>query len=114
MVTALEGFNLAVSAVAGLGLLYLLYSSRYVVGYRRFFSLITFGLFLVALAGPYLALVSPAIRHGIHGVATLFIALGLYDLVRVEVGTSHDWEDLLFRDPARPDSDPVEPTAETD
>lgn len=114
MVTALDAFNIAVSAAAAAGLLYLLYSGRYVVGYRRFFSLITFGLFLVVLGGPFLALVSPAIRHGVHGFATLFIAIGLYDLARVEMETERDWEDLLFADDAPPDVEPFEAAAELD
>ena len=114
MVTVLDAFNIATSGAAAVGLLYLLYSSRYVVGYRRFFSLITFGLFLVVLGGPFLALVSPAIRHGIHGFATLFIAVGLYDLTRVEIATRRDWETLLFKEESESELELTEPAVDAD
>lgn len=99
MVTVIDLYNIAVNLLSGIGLLYLLYSGRYVVGYRRFFLVITFGLFVSILGGPLLFTISASIRHAIHGLATLFIALGLYDLTRVQVHAETDWAAILFEDP---------------
>lgn len=99
MATVIDFYNIAVNVLSGIGLLYLLYSGRYVVGYRRFFIVITFGLFLSLLGGPLLFAVSDSIRHAIHGLATFFIALGLYDLTRIQVHAETDWAAILFDDP---------------
>lgn len=114
MVTLLDTFNIAVSGLAGVGLLYLLYSGRYVVGYRRFFTIITFGLFLVVVSGSLLVLVSPAVRHGVHGLATLFIAIGLWDLARVEAASDQNWQDLLFEPDGQVEPKPPDVSLDTD
>lgn len=112
MVTALDAFNVAISAAAARSPIYLLYSSRYVVGHRRFFSLITSGLFLVVIGGPFLALVFNAIRLGIHGSATLFIAIGLYDLKRVEIAMKRDWENLPVNEETASEFELAEPAVD--
>lgn len=99
-VRLLDVYNLTVSLVAGIGLLYLLYSGHYVVNYRRFFEIIAVGLFLSLLGGTFLFFLSDALRHTIHGLAALVITVGLYDLVRGEVpGQNVDWTVVLYSDP---------------
>lgn len=88
-------YNLVVNLLAAIGLLYLLYSGRYVVWYRRFYLLITLGLLLAVLGGPLPITISQSIRHFIHGLATLLITIGLYDLVRSQVTWDVDWEEII-------------------
>lgn len=102
MATPVDLYNVVVSVLGGVGLIYLLYSGKYVVNYRRFFLLIMFGLFLSVLGGPLLFFISESLRHAIHGLATFFITLGMYDLVRAEVksGYTDVWTEILFEDTA--------------
>lgn len=96
----IDAYNTIITLLSATGLVYLMYSGRYVVGYRRFFVLVLFGLFLSVLGGPMLFFVPEAFRHGIHGVATLFITVGMYDLVRtrLRVERAVDWTELLHEE----------------
>lgn len=98
MVGLLDLYDVAVSAVAAMGLIYLLYSGRYAVPYRRFYRLITVGLLVSAVGGALLVTADPAIRHAVHAVSLLLVAGGLYDLVRTEIRRPADWESILLRE----------------
>ena len=99
---AIGTFDFVAGALATVGLLYLLYSGTVVVQYRRFFLLIVGGLLVYAVTGPVVGTVAPALIHATHGLASLFIAIGLYDLVRDDIVAENDFEAILLT--------PVDPT----
>lgn len=90
--------DLVLGSVAAVGLLYLLYSETLVVHYHRFFRLVTLGLLVYALTGPVVGILAPAYIHAIHGLAALFISIGLYDLVRGDLRDDTDLTALLDLD----------------
>lgn len=91
-------FDFTVGALATLGLLYLLYSETVVVHYRRFFRLVTFGLLVYAATGPVIGMIRPAYIHAIHGLAALFISVGLYELVVADLKHEPEFDALLAAD----------------
>lgn len=76
----------ALGAVGAAAMLYLLYSETLVVAYDRFFRVVAVGLLVFALTGPAFQLFAPALLHAVHGLAGLFVTVGLYDLVARELG----------------------------
>lgn len=94
-ISTIATIDLVLGSIAGLGLLYLLYSETLVVHYRRFFLLITLGLLIYAVTGPVIGLIAPAYIHAIHGTAALFIALGLSDLIHGDLRSEADLAALL-------------------
>lgn len=109
MTDLLSLYALVVSALAAVGLIYLLYSGRFVVGYRRFFQLITFGLLLAVVVTPLVGRFEPALLHTVHGIATLFITVGLYDLLRDDIAQT-EWVNVLFDDWHHDADSPVSPS----
>lgn len=93
--SSIATFDLLVGSLASIALLYLLYSQTMVVHYRRFFRLITIGLLIYAITGPIVGRIAPAWIHAIHGVAVLFITVGLYDLIREDLRREADFNLLL-------------------
>jgi len=98
MVNAFETFDLAIGAVSGIGLVYLAYIQRS-VGYRRFFYFIVAGILLFAVGGPLVDLVKPHWLHAVHGVAALFVILGLYDPVHNDL-RKNEWAQLMLQEPS--------------
>lgn len=96
--TLIDVYNIAVNLAAAAGLLYLLYSGRYAVWYRRFYMVIALGLLVAVVGGPLPIAIDQSIRHFVHGLATLLIAIGLYDLLRRQITTEVDWERLMLDD----------------
>jgi len=92
-------YNLAVGLLSGAGLVYLAYSQRFVVGYRRFFYLLIAGLLAFAIGGPLADLYAPAVSHAVHGLAALLVILGLYDPVHNDL-RKDEWARLLVREPS--------------
>lgn len=110
-VTTIATFDLVVGTIAGLLLLYLLYSQVMVVHYARFFRLITAGLLVYAVTGPVVGRLAPGVIHLVHGVATLSIAVGLAVLVRAapREGAAVDYAAILGVDDADLDGPPDPP-----
>lgn len=113
-VSSIARFDLIVGSIATLGLLYLLYAEAMVVQYRRFFRLITVGLLSYAVTGPVIGTFAPAFVHAVHGVAVLFITLGLYDLVREDFRPDEDFERILAADTEWESASPDGPAVGTE
>lgn len=94
-VAAIAAVDFALGAAAVLGLLYLLYTETVVVHYPRFFRLITLGLLVYAATGPVVGTLAPAYIHLIHGLAGVFIAAGLWDLVHEDARRDEDFETII-------------------
>lgn len=92
-------YNLVMGIVTLCGLLYLLYAQQFVVGYRRFLDYLIFGFLLFAIGGPLADLLAPHWIHLVHGLAALFVVLGLFDPVRRDL-RSEEWAELVLNDPA--------------
>lgn len=88
-------FDFVMGVIASIGLLYLLYVGTFVVHYRRFFRLILVGLLIYAITGPIIGTFAPAYIHATHGIAALFVSLGLYDLVREDIVGEQDISALV-------------------
>ena len=73
--------NFAAGVVSLLGILYLLYGSRLVVHYARFFRFVAAGLAAFAVTGPLLLVLPHVFVHAIHALAALLIGVGFYSLV---------------------------------
>ncbi len=99
MAGLLELYNLALGLLSGLGLVYLAYSQRFIVGYRRFFHLLIAGLLVFAVGGPLADLVAPTLSHAVHGLAAVLVVLGLYDPVHNDL-RKDEWARLLVREPS--------------
>ncbi len=99
MAYPLELYNLAVGLLSGVGLIYLAYSQRFIVGYRRFFYLLIGGLLVFAVGGPLADLFAPDFAHVVHGLAALLVILGLYDPIHNDL-REDEWARLLVRDPS--------------
>lgn len=97
-ITFFEAYNLVIGSLTAIGLLYLLYSQRFVLEYRRFLTILFIGFLLFSIGGPLADLFAPDWAHLVHGVAAMFAILGLYDPVHNDLRTN-DWAKLLFRDP---------------
>lgn len=92
-------YNLLAGLVGSVGLVYLLYLERFVVGNRRFLIVTTAGLLLFTAIAPFVQLVAPTLVHVVHGVAALFVVLGLYDPVHNDL-RKNEWASLLLEDPS--------------
>lgn len=91
-------YDLAVGVVTLVGLGYLLYSQRYVLGYRRFLYPVVAGTLVFSVAGPVVDAYFPTLLHLFHGLAALLVAIGLYTLVHDDLH-ANEWTELLLRDP---------------
>ena len=92
-------YNVALGGLAGVGILYLAYSHRAGVGYRRFFDLLIAGFLVFAVGGPLADVLAPSLTHAVHGTAAVLVSLGLYDPVRNDL-RKDEWARLLLREPA--------------
>jgi len=95
----LEGYDLVLGVLTSAGVLYLLYSQRHLVGYRRFIDFLVGGVLLFTLGGPIADLVAPTWIHAVHGTAALFVIFGLYDPVHNNLRKA-EWAELVLADPA--------------
>ena len=99
MVDLFQLYNLGVGVLSAVGLVYLGYSQRFVVGYRRFFYLLIAGLTVFSIGGPLADLFAPSLTHAVHGVAALFVIFGLYDPVHNDL-RKDEWARLLLQEPS--------------
>lgn len=90
-------YNLVMGSVASLGLIYLLYLEAFISEYGTVLAITIGGLLLYSLGSPIVSLVAPSYVHLVHGVATIFVIVGLYNPLHNEVRTG-DWADLLWAD----------------
>ena len=102
-IATIARLDLVLGTLAGLGLLYLLYSGT-VVHYDRFFRVLTVGLLGYAVTGPVVGTLSPSLIHVVHGLATLAVAIGCYGLVSDELTQSEDFESIFGVTPVETDS----------
>ncbi|OIB57342.1 hypothetical protein [Natrialba sp. SSL1] len=93
-------YNLTVGAVTGIGLLYFLFFRPTVVDYRRYLLLTVLGILLFLIGGPLAELLFPSVVHWVHGVASVFVVIGLYSPVKSDL-RQEAWADLLLQDPAQ-------------
>jgi len=98
-VDAYQLYNLAVGLVSAVGLVYLAYSQRLVGGYRRFLYFLIAGFLVFSIGGPLADLLAPQLTHLVHGIAALFVVLGLYDPVHNDL-RKDEWARLLLQEPS--------------
>lgn len=94
-ISTIATFDAVVGSIAALGLAYLVVSKTIVVHYRRFFQLITVGLFGYAATGLFIGRYAPEFIHAVHALAAVFICLGLVDLLRTDVRRDEDFAQLF-------------------
>jgi DNA-binding transcriptional ArsR family regulator len=99
IVDAYQLYNLAVGVLSAIGLVYLAYSQRFVLGYRRFFYLIIAGFLVFSIGGPLADLFAPSLTHAVHGFAALLVIFGLYDPVHNDL-RKDEWARLLLQEPS--------------
>lgn len=99
MADAFQLYNVVTGVLSAVGLVYLAYAQRSVVGYRRFFHLLITGLLVFSVGGPFVDLVAPDYNHAVHGLAALLVVLGLYDPVRNDL-RKDEWARLLLQEPS--------------
>lgn len=99
MVDPFQLYNLGVGVLSAAGLVYLAYSQRFVVGYRRFLHFLIVGFLVFSVGGPLVDLLAPTLTHAVHGVAALFVILGLYDPVHNDL-RKDEWARLLLQEPS--------------
>lgn len=96
--TLFTAYKFVMGVLAGAGLVYLLYSQRNVIPYRRFLYLLVTGLLVFAVAGPLADIFAPRWAHIVHGVSAVFIIFGLYNPVHNDLRRD-EWARLLLEDP---------------
>lgn len=94
----LPWYNLALGVLSSLGLFYLLYLQRFVVGNRRFLIITTVGVLLVTGLAPLVELLAPDFLHVVHGVGALLVILGLYNPVHNDL-RREEWARLIMKNP---------------
>lgn len=92
-------YNLGVGLISAVGLVYLAYSQRFIIGYRRFFYPLIIGFLVFSVGGPLVDLFVPNLAHFVHGTAALLVIFGLYDPVHNDL-RKDEWARLLVREPS--------------
>lgn len=95
LVDSVALFDFAAGAVAAVALAYLLYVETVAVHYPRFFRTVLAGLLVFAVTGPVIGIVAPAFIHAVHGIAALFVTVGLYGLLQGELEGAAQFEGLF-------------------
>lgn len=95
---AFQIYNLGIGLLSAIGLVYLAYSQRFIVEYRRFIHLLIAGFLVFSVGGPLVDLLAPSLAHAVHGLAALLVIFGLYDPVHNDL-RKDEWARLLVRDP---------------
>lgn len=98
--TAFHAYDLLVSLVVGIELLYLLHLAPPTTEYRGFLLAIVAGLVAFVVGGPVAEVVLPGAVHWVHGIAALLVVLGLYSPVRDDLRDG-EWPGRLVTDPDR-------------
>lgn len=88
-------FDFAAGGVAAAALAYLLYAETVAVHYPRFFRTVLVGLLVFAVTGPVIGIFAPAFIHAVHGIAALFVTVGLYGLLARELSGDQGFEGLF-------------------
>lgn len=92
-------YNLLMGLIATAGLIYVLYLHRSKGRYDRFVFVTVGGILIFAVVGPLMELIYYPLVHVIHGIAAIFIILGLYDPVHNDLRRDQ-WAELLLEDPS--------------
>lgn len=91
-------YNLAVSTLTGIGVVYFFFFRSTAVDYHRSLPVTVAGLLLFLIGGPMAELLVPSLVHWIHGIASVLVFVGLYDPLRNDL--RHDtWYEALLKDP---------------
>lgn len=88
-------FDFAAGAVAAVALAYLLYAETVAVHYPRFFRTVLVGLLVFAVTGPVIGTFAHAFIHAVHGIAALFVTIGLYGLLHRELIDAEQFEGMF-------------------
>lgn len=97
-VTVFTAYNLVMGLLAAAGLVYLLYTQRVFIKYRRFLYFLVIGFLVFSIGGPLTDLFAPGWAHLVHGFAALFVIFGLYNPVHNDLRTG-EWMELLLEEP---------------
>lgn len=98
--TPFSAYNLLISLIVALELVYLFYLESSLAGYRRFLLVTVLGLVLFVVGGPIAAVIFPNLVHWIHGFAALLVILGLYSPVHNDL-RKEEWARLILNEPAQ-------------
>ena len=98
--TPFRAYDLLISLVVGLELVYLLYAESSVAGYRRPLLVTVSGLVLFVVGGSVTEVVVPGLLHWVHGLAALLVILGLYSPVHNDL-RKEEWARLLLHEPSQ-------------
>lgn len=92
-------YNLSMGVLSVAGLVYLVYSQQFVLGYRRFLYPVVAGVFVFSVGGPLADLFLRELVHLVHGLAALLVSTGLYTLVHDDFRTD-EWPERVLREPS--------------
>lgn len=90
----LEYVNVALSALSGVGIAYLLLSGKYSIAYTKFFRRVLVGFMLYAITGLVVLVYPLPELHLVHALSTFFVAFGCYSLIADRLGTTDDFRAL--------------------
>lgn len=98
--TLFTSYNLVVGTLTGIGVVYFLFFKPTVVDYHRSLYITVAGLLLFLIGGPVTELVAPWLVHWVHGVAALFVIVGLYDPLENDLRRD-TWSEILLQKPGQ-------------
>lgn len=90
----LEYVNVALSALSGVGIAYLLLSGKYAIAYTTFFRRVLVGFMLYAITGLVVLVYPIPGLHLVHAVSAIFVAFGCYSLIADRLATTDDFRAL--------------------
>ena len=89
-----EMLNVGLSAIAGIGIGYLLLSGKYAIGYPVFFRRVLAGLLLYAVTGIVVLVYPIPELHLVHALSSFFVAFGCYSLLATSIESTDDFSAL--------------------
>lgn len=89
--------NVALSALSGFGIAYLLLSGKYAIAYTTFFRRVLVGFMLYAVTGLVVLVYPIPELHLVHAGSALFVAFGCYSLIADRLQATDDFRALEGR-----------------
>lgn len=90
----LEYVNVAVSALSGVGIAYLLLSGKYAIAYPTFFRRVLAGFLLYSITGLVVLTYPIPELHLVHAASAFFVAFGCYSLISARLESTDDFRAL--------------------
>lgn len=90
----LEYVNVALGALSGVGIAYLLLSGKYAIAYTTFFRRVLAGFMLYALTGIVVLTYPVPELHLLHALSAFFVAFGCYSLISERLESTDDFRAL--------------------